>query len=122
MILGEERFGLTVKALARELGKTPDGISQAIARAARKRAGDDAFRRDLNELDQALAGAESEDEHQQRNSVTNTFPRGPYSCQERGGNCPPLPPIAGSTTISACPHATSVEAHYWRLTGDYQNG
>jgi REP element-mobilizing transposase RayT len=56
MILGVERFGLRVKDLARQLRKSPDGMTQTIARAARKRTGDNTFRRDLNKLDRALAG------------------------------------------------------------------
>ena len=58
MILGVERFGLKVKDLARQLRKSPDGMTQTIARAARKRTEDKAFRRDLNKLDRALAGDE----------------------------------------------------------------
>ena len=57
MILGVERFGLSVKDLARQLRKSPDGMTQAIARAARRKTKDNAFRRDLNKLDRALAGA-----------------------------------------------------------------
>jgi len=56
VILGVERFGLKVKDLARQLRKSPDGMTQTIARAARKRTEDRAFRRDLNKLDRALAG------------------------------------------------------------------
>ena len=58
VILGVERFGLKVKDLARQLRKSPDGMTQTIARAARKRTEDKAFRRDLNKLDRALAGPE----------------------------------------------------------------
>ena len=57
MILGVERFGLKVKDLARQLRKSPDGMTQTIARAARKKTKDNAFRRDLNKLDRVLAGA-----------------------------------------------------------------
>jgi len=57
MILGVERFGLKVKDLARQMHKSPDGMTQTIARAARKRTKDDAFRRDLNKLDRALVRA-----------------------------------------------------------------
>ena len=58
MALGVERYGLKVKDLAREFRKSPDGMTQTIARAARRRTTDDGFRADLNELDHALAGAE----------------------------------------------------------------
>jgi REP element-mobilizing transposase RayT len=58
MLLGVERFSLKVKDLARQLRKSPDGMTQAIARAARRRIKDNAFRRDLNLLDRALAKAE----------------------------------------------------------------
>lgn len=57
MILGVERFGLKVKDLARQLRKSPDGMTQTIARAARKRTKDSAFLKELNRLDRALAGA-----------------------------------------------------------------
>ena len=57
MILGVERFGLKVKDLAMQMHKSPDGMTQTIARAARKRTEDEAFRRELNKLDRALAGA-----------------------------------------------------------------
>lgn len=58
MILGVERFGLKVKDLAKQMRKSPDGMTQTIARAARKRTQDTAFRRELNKLDRALAEAE----------------------------------------------------------------
>jgi hypothetical protein len=55
-VLAVERFGFKVKDLSIQLRKSPDGMTQALARAARKRTEDDVFRRDLNELDRALAG------------------------------------------------------------------
>ena len=58
MILGVERFGLKVKDLAKQLRKSPDGMTQTIARAARKRTQDNAFRREFNKLDRALAEAD----------------------------------------------------------------
>jgi chromosomal replication initiation ATPase DnaA len=58
MILGVERYGLKVKDLARELQKSPDGMTQTVARAARKRTKDNAFLVDLNKLDHSMAGAE----------------------------------------------------------------
>jgi REP element-mobilizing transposase RayT len=58
MILGVERYGLKVKDLARELRKSPDGMTQTIARAARRRTKDNTFLVDLNKLDHSLAGAE----------------------------------------------------------------
>jgi len=54
-VLGVERYRLKVKDLARVLQKTPDGMTQAKARGARRRNEDDAFRADLNRLDRALA-------------------------------------------------------------------
>jgi REP element-mobilizing transposase RayT len=58
MILGVERYGLKVKDLARELRKSPDGMTQTIARAARRRTKDKSFLVDLNKLDHTLAGNE----------------------------------------------------------------
>ncbi len=58
MILRVERYGLKVKDLARQMCKSPDGMSHTVARAARKRTKDKAFRRDLNRLDRALSGTE----------------------------------------------------------------
>jgi REP element-mobilizing transposase RayT len=49
-------------ARARELGKSPDGMTQAIARGARRKLEDGAFRADLDRLDKHLA--ESTHEHQ----------------------------------------------------------
>jgi hypothetical protein len=60
MILGVERFGLKVKDLAKQMHKSPDGMTQTIARAASKRTEDEAFRRELNKLDRALVGATEE--------------------------------------------------------------
>ena len=56
VLLGAERYRLKVKDLARELRKSPDGMSQALARAARKRESDAAFRADLDRLDLQLSG------------------------------------------------------------------
>ena len=58
MLLGVERYGLKVNALGRELRKTPDGMSQTLARAVRRRAGDDEFLRRINELDRQIADGE----------------------------------------------------------------
>jgi hypothetical protein len=55
-VLGVERYGLKVKDLAREVNKSPDGMTQAIARATRRGANDSAFVKDLNRLDRQLAG------------------------------------------------------------------
>lgn len=55
LVLGVERYGLKLNALARELQKTPDGMSQALARAVRRRRDDGAFLRKLNELDRRMA-------------------------------------------------------------------
>ncbi len=43
MILGVERYGLKEKDLARELRKSPDGMTHLIARAVRRRTQDNAF-------------------------------------------------------------------------------
>ena len=56
MILGVEHDSLKVKDLAMNMRKSPDGMTQTIARAARKRTEDNAFRRELNKLDRGLAG------------------------------------------------------------------
>ena len=58
MILGVERYGLKVKDLARVLRKSPDGMTQTVARAIRRRTDDRRFLVDLNKLDRALAKAE----------------------------------------------------------------
>ena len=52
---GVERYGLKLKDLASELGKSPDGMTKAVARAIRRRNDDGEFRLDLEELDRALA-------------------------------------------------------------------
>jgi REP element-mobilizing transposase RayT len=58
MILGVERYGLKVKDLARELKKTPDGMTKTVARAASRRIEDGEFRGDLNQLDRDLSGVQ----------------------------------------------------------------
>lgn len=55
LVLGVERYGLKVNALARELWKTPDGMSQALAQVVRRRAEDDDFLRKINEHCRQLA-------------------------------------------------------------------
>ena len=54
--LAVERWGVGVKALADALGKSRDGVSQWVHRGARRRAGEPAFARRLDELDRKLAG------------------------------------------------------------------
>jgi len=56
VLLGAERYRIKVKELAQQLRKSADGISQALARAARKRVTDTAFRAELDRLDRLLAG------------------------------------------------------------------
>jgi putative transposase len=56
MILGVERYGLKLKDLAKELKKSPDGMTKTVARAAKKRSEDAEFLGDLNDLDRLLAG------------------------------------------------------------------
>ena len=55
MVLGVERYRLKLKDLARELKKSPDGMTKAVVRAAKRRVENDDFLTDLNALDQALA-------------------------------------------------------------------
>ena len=55
LVVGVERYGLKVNELAREFQKTPDGMSQALARAVRRRAADGEFMKQVNKLDRALA-------------------------------------------------------------------
>ena len=55
MVLGVERYGVRVRDLALALGKSPEGMSSALARAARRRAEDETFRADLDALDHHLA-------------------------------------------------------------------
>lgn len=47
MVLGVEGYGLKARELAATLKKTLDGISHALARGVRRRAGDERFRVDL---------------------------------------------------------------------------
>jgi hypothetical protein len=56
MTLGVERYRLKVKELAEQLGKSPGGMSQALARGIAKRVEDADFRNKLRELDLELAG------------------------------------------------------------------
>ena len=60
LVLGVERYALKVNALARELHKTPDGMSQALARAVRRRAEDVGFLRRVNELDRRMSDRSGE--------------------------------------------------------------
>ena len=57
MTLGVERYRLTVKELAENVCKSPDGMSQALARGVRRRAEDADFRNRLGDLDSAVAQA-----------------------------------------------------------------
>ena len=52
---GAERYGLRVKDLARAIHKSPQGVTRALARGARRRASDAAFRKDLDGVDKVLA-------------------------------------------------------------------
>lgn len=56
-LVGIERYRLRVKDLARVLGKTPDGMTQALARAVLRRTNDQNCRRRLDELDREVAEA-----------------------------------------------------------------
>ncbi len=53
--LAVERWGVGVKELADALGKSRDGVSLWVHRAARRRAKEPAFARRLDELDRKLA-------------------------------------------------------------------
>jgi hypothetical protein len=55
MTLGVERYRLRVKELAENVCKSPDGMSQALARGVRRRAQDADFRNRLRDLDHAVA-------------------------------------------------------------------
>ncbi|MCU0304365.1 MAG: hypothetical protein MUC56_09950, partial [Thermoanaerobaculales bacterium] len=57
MVLGVERYRLGVKELAGNVCKSPDGMSQALARGIRRRAQDADFRTRIGALDQAVAKA-----------------------------------------------------------------
>ena len=57
MVLGVEHYGLKVKDLAKELRKSPDGMTQTVMRGIRRRSEDDEFRADLLRLDQAISEA-----------------------------------------------------------------
>lgn len=57
MTLGVERYRLRVKELAENVCKSPDGMSQALARGVRRRAQDADFRNRLGDLDHAVAQA-----------------------------------------------------------------
>lgn len=56
-----ERYRLNLKDLAREPGKCPDGMTKALARAARRRTDGDGFRRRLDDLDRSLAELAGDD-------------------------------------------------------------
>jgi len=60
LVLGVERYGVKVNALAREVQKSPSGMSQALARAVRRRVEDAGFRRKLDEVDRRLAEGDRE--------------------------------------------------------------
>ena len=57
MTLGVERYRLKVKELAENVCKSPDGMSQALARGVRRRAQDADFRKRLGDLDNAVVQA-----------------------------------------------------------------
>jgi len=55
-VVGVERYGLLVRDLADALKKSPNGISDTLARGVRLRTEDEPFRRELDGLDRAIAG------------------------------------------------------------------
>ena len=61
MVLGVERYGIKVKDLARDLRKSPDGMTQTIVRAAPRRIRGSAFLVDLNKLDHYWPRVRSEE-------------------------------------------------------------
>ena len=54
-VLGVERYGLRVNALAREMRKSPDSMTKMIGRIVRRRRTDPHLRSKLDDLDQAIA-------------------------------------------------------------------
>ena len=56
-LVGTERFGVKVKALATELGKSPDGVSQWYRRGVVRRREDAAFAAAAEALDRAASEA-----------------------------------------------------------------
>jgi REP element-mobilizing transposase RayT len=58
LVVGVERYRIKLKDLATEVGKSPDGMTKALARAIRRRNEDDGFRKEVDSLDQALASDE----------------------------------------------------------------
>ena len=61
MVLGVERYRLKVNDLAGELRKSPDGMTKTLARAIKKRTGEEEFRTQLSELDRVMAKVEERD-------------------------------------------------------------
>jgi putative transposase len=55
VVVGVERYGLKVKDLAREMGKSPDSMTKAIVRATQRRATSAELRPALDELDRLVA-------------------------------------------------------------------
>jgi hypothetical protein len=60
MIVGVERYRLKLKDLASELEKSPDGMTKTLARAIRRRRGEDAFRKEVGKPDQAAASGDGD--------------------------------------------------------------
>jgi putative transposase len=58
MIVGVERYRLKLKDLAAELGKSPDGMTKTLARAIRRRGEEKGFRKEIGDLDRALASGD----------------------------------------------------------------
>jgi len=59
-VVGVERYGLRVKDLGREMGKSPDSMTKIIGRVVRRRAADSELRTALDRLDQAIASGGTE--------------------------------------------------------------
>lgn len=61
LLVGTERYGLRVKALAAAMGKTPDAASRWVGRGAERRRTDTSFAELVARLDAALASRERPD-------------------------------------------------------------
>lgn len=56
-VVAVERYGVKVKDLAKELTKSPDGISQILRRGIRRRLGDEGFKAQVDTLDRVILDA-----------------------------------------------------------------
>jgi hypothetical protein len=56
-LVGVERYRITTRALAEELGQSPDHVSRWVGRAGRRKGDDNTFREEIARLDAAVVGA-----------------------------------------------------------------